>query len=527
MSKGRILAVCLIWIGLIGAGAVAWKLLVAPARDADAAAEAVAAEKAAAEAEARRRAEVRAATRDASRYDATVNLALDGFSGYAVLRSDAFRKELADRGVRLTLTDDRADYKARLAALADGTAPVAAFTVDALLKQSFDRGDSPAVIVAVIDESRGGDAVVAYQDAVPSLDALNDPAARFVLVPGSPSETLARVAMARFDLSALPADPFESAADANAVFRAYQNSPAAAKRAYVTWEPQLSRILENPAVHRLFDSGVRGYIVDVLVVSRDYLRKNPESVRKVLEAYFTANHRFRRDYSALVAADAAAAGDPLTAAQADAVADGVWWHNTVENYARFGLADGRDARRVQYLEDAVVNIAGVLARTGATAADPAGGDPAAFFYSGVLRAMKEDGFVPGSGGESVRDDAAELPALTDAEWAGLIEIGELDLLDLPFVTSRADLRPVALRRLEGLAKTLADFPNAYVMVRGNVDRRGDADDAEKNRRVAKDRAEAAVAYLVQIGVSPDRLRAEGGGPSGSRTVSVLVGRPAY
>ena len=273
---------------------------------------------------------------------------------------------------------------------------------------------------------------------------------------------------------------------------------------------------------------MRGYVVDVLVVSRDYLRKNPETVRKVLEAYFTANHRFRRDYSALVAADAAAAGDPLTPTQADAVADGVWWHNTVENYARFGLADGRDAGRVQYLEDAVVNIAGVLERTEATAGDPAGGDPAAFFYSGVLRAMKEDGFVPGSGGESVRDDAAELPALTDAEWAGLIEIGELDLLNLPFPgAGRADLSPVALRRLEGLAETLADFPNAYVIVRGNVDRRGDADDAEKNRRLAKDRAEAAVAYLVEVGVSPNRLRAEGGGSSGSRTVSVLVGRPAY
>ena len=330
--------------------------------------------------------------------------------------------------------------------------------------------------------------------------------------------------MARFDLSALPADPFEPAVDANAVFRAYQNSPAAAKRAYVTWEPQLSRILENPAVHRLFDSGVRGYIVDVLVVSQDYLRKNPETVRKVLEAYFTANHRFRRDYSALVAADAAAAGEPLTPAQADAVADGVWWHNTVENYARFGLAEGRDARRVQYLEDAVVNIAGVLERTGATAGDPAGGDAAAFFYSGVLKEMKAAGFSPGPGEEAVRDDAAELPALSEAGWAGLLPVGTLEVPDLSFASGRSDLSRRSERILEDLAETLADFPDAYVTVRGNAARRGDA---AANRRLAGARAEAAVAYLVKSGVSPNRLRAEGGEPSGSRTVSVLVGRPAY
>ncbi|MEM9703708.1 MAG: OmpA family protein, partial [Planctomycetota bacterium] len=438
---------------------------------------------------------------DQSRYDATVTIALDSFSGYAVFRSDRFRDELADRGIRLKLKDDEADYKARLQSLADGTTPMATFTVDALLKQSDLRGDSPAVIVAVIDESRGGDAVLAYKDAAPSLDALNDPDARFVLVPDSPSETLARVAMARFDLSQLPADPFEPVADADAVFRAYQNNPASAKRAYVVWEPQVSKMLENPAMHRLFDSGVRGYILDVMVVSRDFLRKNPRTVQKVLEAYFTTNHVFQKDYSALVAADAAAAGERLTSAQADAVADGVWWHNTAENYARFGLAEGRDARRVQYLEDAVNNIAGVLNRTGATEGDPTDGDAAAFFYSGILKAMQADGFSPGPNQETVRNDAAELPPLSEEGWAGLLPVGELDLPDLSFATGRSALSSRSERTLDDLAETLLDFPTAYVTVRGNAARRGDA---EANRALAEARAQAAVDYLVRAGVSRNR-----------------------
>ena len=510
--KAKILAVCGVWLVVALLAAGAWKLLVAPAKED---AERLADERA--------KEEVLNETRADSRYRATVTLALDSFSGYAVLRSAAFKNELADRGVRLNLRDDGADYPARLAALADGTAPVAAFTADALLKTSHARGDSPAVIVAVLDESRGGDAVVAYKDALPSLDALNDPDARFVLVPDSPSETLARVATARFDLARMPVDPFVGKPDAAAVFREYQNAPASAKRAYVLWEPYVSRALENPAVHRLFDSGVRGYILDVLVVSRDYLRKNPAVARDVVEAYFAANARFDRGRAALVAADAKAAGEPLTATQAEAVAGGVWWHNTAENYARFGLSDGPDADRVQYLEDALANIAGVLERTGATAGDPAGGDPAAFFYPGVLRAMREDGFGPGER-ETVRDDAAELPPLDAAGWAGLLPVGTLEVPDINFAPGRAALTRRGKAVLDELAATLADFPKAYVVVRGNAARRGDP---AANRALAGDRAAAAVKYLEDAGVSENRLRAEAGEPSGSRTVSVLVGRPAY
>ena len=345
-----------------------------------------------------------------------------------------------------------------------------------------------------------------------------------MLVGDSPSETLARVAMARFDLGRLPADPFEKKPDAAAVFRDYQNAPAAAKRAYVVWEPYVSRMLENPRVHRLFDSGVRGYILDVLVVSRDYLRKNPAVVRDVVEAYFAANAKFSGGRAALVAADAKALGEPLTAEQAKAVAGGVWWHNTAENYARFGLAGPGDAGRVQYLEDAIANIAGVLERTGATAGDPAGGDPAAFFYPGVLKVMKDGGFQPGGRAETVRDDAAELPPLPAAGWDGLLPVGELDVPEIHFAPGRAALTRRGRAVLDGLAETLKDFPKEYVKVRGNAARRGDP---AANAELARDRAEAAVDYLEGLGVSPNRLRAEAGDPSGGRTVSVLVGRPAY
>ena len=47
-------------------------------------------------------------------------LAADSFSGYCVLRSEAFKQELRDRQIKLAIADDKADYAARLDALRTG-----------------------------------------------------------------------------------------------------------------------------------------------------------------------------------------------------------------------------------------------------------------------------------------------------------------------------------------------------------------------------------------------------------------------
>ncbi len=50
---------------------------------------------------------------------------------------------------------------------------MAAFTVDALIKTTAQSGESspPATIVALIDETRGADAMVAYKSAVKNVEA--------------------------------------------------------------------------------------------------------------------------------------------------------------------------------------------------------------------------------------------------------------------------------------------------------------------------------------------------------------------
>lgn len=56
--------------------------------------------------------------------------------------------------------------------------------------------------------------------------------------------------------------------------------------AVVTFEPFRTRLL-NAGAHKLFDSSrIPGEIVDVLVIRRDYIDKNPQEVRKLLKSWF-------------------------------------------------------------------------------------------------------------------------------------------------------------------------------------------------------------------------------------------------
>ena len=89
----------------------------------------------------------------------------------------------------MNLHDDGADYAARIRALQAGDAQLAVFTIDALLKASAELNEMPATIVALVDETTGADAIVAYKSKVPNIDALNAAETRFVLTPSSPSET--------------------------------------------------------------------------------------------------------------------------------------------------------------------------------------------------------------------------------------------------------------------------------------------------------------------------------------------------
>lgn len=466
--------------------------------------------------------------------DNTIAIALDSFSGYCILRSSAFKDALAARGLGLRLVDDGADYGARFDALAGGATPAAVFTVDALLKLAMDRGELPGTIVMVIDETVGADAMIAYDSAVPYIDALNRSDARIVITPDSPSETLARVVLDNFRLDSLTADPFVMENGAAEVFERFVQARRDDPRAYVLWEPYVAKALEQPGAQVLMDSSrFRGFIVDVLVVQRDYLLHNEQVVKDLVESYFRVLYSLadRSAMAELVREDARRGGEPITSSQAQRLVEGIWWKNTRENYAHFGLLSDGEAGGVAGIEQIIRNIAGVLQRTGAASGDPTQGQPNRAYYDRVLRSLLEQQFHPGVGDagslETIRSAEAVRP-LTDQEWDSLAPVGTLSIARLVFARGTATLTTASEHALRSLAGTLESFPQYYLVITGHASRQGDA---EANRILSRQRAEATAAYLQSLGVPSHRMRVQSAEPTGTggreQSVSFTLSQRPY
>lgn len=478
-----------------------------------------------------------------SRYRQEVRLALDSFSGYCLLRSEALGDRLGRQGIRWSVVDDGADIPSRVAGLRDGDLDMAVFTIDSWIAAGAREDEFPGSIVLILDETRGADAIVAYRKAVPSLDALDDPAARFVATPDSSSEFLARVAVANFQLPNLTPDWLVPEDGADAVFKAFRAAQPDKPYAYVLWEPHVSRALEEPDAHVLLDSSkLSGYIMDVLVVRRAFLRDHEDVVRLVVESYLRTAYEVNRAGSMVdvVLEDAKAGGTKgFRRTQAEKLVAGIAWRNTLENYVQFGLHQEAGDRVLPHLEDAILRIADVLVRTGGVDSNPLGGQAHALYYDKVLRDLKTERFHPGKeinliaggkedlGFETIHGEQT-LRTLSDAGWASLVSVGEMRIEPITFGRGGARLNLSSTRNLTGLAGTLDGLPQYYLTVVGHARSEGDA---EANRRLARERAEATKSFLIDQGLDESRVRADQADPSGrnggAQSVSFVVGQLPY
>lgn len=502
VSKAKIVLVALVWLVLLSLGVGIWKFFLQPQQQAK-------------ETEKRKEQEkqVLDATQGTSRYQHDLACGLDAFSGYAVLRSPVFRDQLAQHGIRMVMKDDSADYTKRMDALESGEIQIAAFPMDALLKVSSQRNRLPATIIAIIDETRGADAMLGYRQRYPDVDSLNTPETRFVLVGDSPSETLSRVVMYNFDLSRMAKDPMLRVSSPEAVLQSYKKSTPSTHEVYVTWEPYVSQLLENEQLHVLVDSSkFTGYIVDTLVVSRDFLLKQQSVVEKILDSYFRSMNTYREPAKLkdLVLEDAKLTNTKLSALQAERLLQGIHWKNTQENYAHFGLR----GEKVMHVEDMLGRISSVLVASGGIPKDPVGGQFSRLFFDKVLVKLKESNFLPD---ELIRQEK-ELAELTDAQWNSLLPVGTLSVPELVFARGTASLSEVSRTVLDELAEKLRSWPAYYLKVEGNAASGGNT---EANLSLAARRAEATVEYLKSLGVPAARMKSTSGKVGQSRVVFVL------
>lgn len=507
--KAQVVMASFVWIMVLLVGAMCWKFFIVPAHES--------AQKELVKQEHEKTVQKTSAN---SRYNTQINFAYDSFSGYCVFRSQEFENELGHKRIKMNAIDDGADYTARLKGLKSGNTQIAVFTIDALIKASAEMGDIPATAVAIVDETRGADAMVAYKEGIPNIDALNDVNTKFVLTPNSPSETLARVVMSHFGLRNLSKDVFSPMADAEAVYKDYRQSKPTDKKVFILWEPYVTKVIENPNMHVLVDSSrFKGYIVDVIVVNRDFLLKNENVVQDFVESYLRA--LYAQNMTKSVAEDAVKAGQPLSEKQIERLVTGIWWKNTNENFAHFGLNSDRP---LQHIEDMIKNISDVLISTDAIKSDPTKGQPNLLYYDKILARLQTNNFHPGLNEEKIRKDTDNLPELTEEEWNKLIPVGTLEVPQLVFARGTDRITEQTQITLDELISKLKTWQQYYLIIRGNASLQGDL---EANKALATARAKAVEKYLFENGIGKTRVKAVGVEPSGQTSVVFQLGYTNY
>ncbi|MBN1974241.1 MAG: OmpA family protein [Sedimentisphaerales bacterium] len=487
----------------------------------------------------RSKARLESETGSASKYTDEVRIITDSFSGYAPLRKAS--EELKSKGIKLLVQDDGADYIGRMKALRDGEADLAVFTVDSLLTSGIKIKEFPVSMVLVIDETKGADAIVAYKSAIKNIQDLNRKDAKFVLTPSSPSEFLARVALASFNLPNLPVNWIEEADGAEDVYNKFKKASRTEPKAYVMWEPYVSMALKDPdAIVILGSDKLKGYIVDVLAARREFIKQRPDLVQQVIEVYLSTAYGFRDKMLELVTEDSKQTQAALSKNEAEKVVKGIQWKNTLENYAHFNLLDRKEARGLDDLETIITKITDVLVTTGAISKEESDRiEPANLFYDKFLQELRLSNFHPGKklniiegstniSDEQVRGDV-ELSALTDEQWNSLISIGQMRIQDISFRRGTAELSDFSKRDLEELAGKLKSFPQYYLVVTGNARAEGDA---QANLLLAETRSKVVAEYLIlRLGISRNRIKAVAAQPSMSggeaQSVSFQLGQIPY
>ena len=462
--------------------------------------------------DARRAADLFARTSDARQYKRTVTIWGDDWLGYLVLRSPRFAHALADHdiGVRWEMEPD---FEKRFAGLRDGKCDFVAATLDSYLANGNATG-WPGAITWVIDESFGGDAVLAGAN-VKNLDDLNRAGVRGAFVGLSPSEFLLRAEISHFHLDRLRAGLEKSRVDN--VETAYDALRDKRVDFAVLWEPLVTRAKnEIPGAHVLIDTReAQGLVIDIALARRQLIDSDPALVQTVTRAYFEALHDYLNHPAAFTEAAAHDSGKGV--AEAETMLHGIRFDTLGDNVQDWlSESHDRDAR----LATSVGQIRAVL-RDHQQRIDLPNDDPDSILYRGVVQAVGKQpaGIADLSGGAAAKraDPARQLsqyyPPLTAAQWDVLAGQVRGTLLDEPIVfqPGQTEIPEDFQSSIRDAAPKLANYPAFRVVVEAHV---SPGESKEADQALSEARALEVKRFLsAECGVPEDRILARGKGSS--------------
>jgi outer membrane protein OmpA-like peptidoglycan-associated protein len=453
-------------------------------------------------------------TSDAKNTQGSISLALDNWVGYFILKSPEMKQHLRRQGWLLKVEDDNSDLPKRMKKLADGEIDFAVATVDSYIlnaaKMSF-----PGIIIAVIDESKGGDAILGRKEKVANLDQIkSNPDLRIAFTPDSPSHFLAKAASYHFNIpEILPKG--KSRIETKGSEEALKKLLSGKTDVAIMWEPDVSKALKNSEVVKLLGTeDTERLIVDVLLVSRKFSKDNPTVVKTFLGTYFRVLKAYTEDPSLLtkhLAQETNLHDDEITS-----MLRGVKWVNLTDNCEKWFGISSPGMRGDEDIVSTIESTIGVLKNAGDFSSSPLpNGDPYRIIYSAYL----EELFLKGTSGFATKKGLKEpensletkFSALDPKQWEKLKQIGTLKIDPITFQHGDVQLDLISKEIIDKSVELLKHYPHFRVIVKGHTDVRGDA---SVNEKISQARADTVAKYLeVTYNIDPNRLYSIGLGGS--------------
>jgi outer membrane protein OmpA-like peptidoglycan-associated protein/ABC-type nitrate/sulfonate/bicarbonate transport system substrate-binding protein len=447
-------------------------------------------------------------TSDAGTAHGSLTVGMDSWVGYFPLCSPAMAKRMREAGYNFRCEDDAANYAKRFERMGSGELQLAVATVDAYVLNGM-RTQYPGAIVAVLDQSKGGDAIVARRSAVANLDALKQKVtARIAFTPNSPSEHLLKAVGVHFDVPHLKdrKGAWRIATDGSgeALSKLLRGDVDVA----VLWEPDVSRALANGEFVKLIGSeDTENLIVDVLIASRTLVQEQPEAIEALLKHYFDTLNQYRGDDALL--REQVRAYAKVDATQVEAMLRGVAWASLNDNGVQWLGVLPASAGGEQRLVDVVNDATQIMIGAGDFNSNPLPNHDAYRITNGQFVARLFNAGAAGSSGPS--SPQKSFTALDERGWSSLQEVGTLKIEPIGFQRGAADLNEDGEQALARMTERLRHYPNYRILVKGHT---GSGGDADANMELSKLRAQTVASHLLSaFGMDANRLRAVGFGSS--------------
>ncbi|MHC1725223.1 MAG: phosphate ABC transporter substrate-binding/OmpA family protein [Syntrophobacteraceae bacterium] len=454
-------------------------------------------------------------TSDAREIKGNIRVAVDNWIGYFPLCSPELKKRMRQHGWNLVCEDDQADYAKRMKRLKDGEIDLAVATVDSFLLNGAPKG-FPATIVAVIDESQGGDAIVARKDAVSSLNALRGRTdIKVAYTPNSPSHHLLKAAVEHFDVPEL-LPPGGRQVTTQGSEEALKRLISGKAQVAALWEPDVSRALSQDGIVKLLGTeDTKRLIVDVLLAGREFSKNKPEAVKLLLANYFMILKSYRENLKLLE--EHVIAATKLSPDVVASMLKGVAWVSLNDNCEQWFGISAPGSQREEFLITTIESAVQILIHNRDFTESPVpAGDP----YRLTQSQFVEDLYLKGIAGftgpkaASVKAESGSLleaafPTITADAWAALQEVGTLKTDPVVFQSGTAELSFQGKMEIDKAVEKLRHYPNFRVIIKGHTSTEGDP---EANKVLSRERSEAVARYLqVTYNVDPNRLFAVGYG----------------